>query len=53
MIYDALFWQEREDVAQPVDGREREVRPRAVECGRGIVMGILIVNRAAQYKESD
>lgn len=51
MIYDALFWREREDVAQPVDGREREVRPRAIECGRGTVMGVLIVIRAARYKE--
>jgi len=41
-MYDASFWREREDVAQPVDGREREARPRAVECGRGAVVGALI-----------
>ena len=48
MMYDASFWREREDVAQPVDGREREVRPRAVECGRGIVVEVFIAVRAAR-----
>jgi hypothetical protein len=43
MIYDVSFWREREDVAQPVDGREREARPHAVECGRGAVVEALIV----------
>ena len=47
MMYDASVWREREDVAQPVDGREREVRPRAVECGRGVIVEVLIVNCAA------
>ena len=47
-MYDASFWREREDVAQPVDGREREVRPRAVECGRGIIVNVLIAIRAAR-----
>lgn len=42
MIYDASFWREREDVAPPVDGRERDVQPRDVERGRGAVVGALI-----------
>lgn len=50
-MYDASFWREREDVAQPVDGREREVRPRAVEYGRGVIVEVFIVNCAAQYEE--
>ena len=50
-MYVASFWREREDVAQPVDGREREVRPRAVECGRGGIVEVLIVNCAARYEE--
>ena len=47
-MYDASFWREREDVAQPVDGRERDIRPRAVWCGRGVIVKVLIVIRAAR-----
>ena len=52
MIYEASFWRDREDVARLVDGREREARPRDVECGRGAVVGALIVVDAVLYEET-